>query len=1243
MNLRKPALLFFAFICFISGIAISQKGVSMQAQAANHRIPHDKTAALRVGDFFLTEAELPSPWIPDPTVYTPGAHMRVKEKLMGGEWASVRIRDSALTTSMHVTIGLFPDEAEAIQFANPDTYIFRTDYSMETGQTFTELLQKPYSLYTLSGSTIYGDGGFAGGWQGHKFEPFNVFRVGRVLFHTDASDPANEGILEPLLVNKARKLLNVPEPTDSGLPAVTDSAPQSPTLTPQLPTLPIVLKASLAGKGQATQTLPNTDNYGVIIINGLVTDQEGKGVAGADVTVVSGADAASITTNADGSYSIVVSVPAGLGNGVYQGVNFKLELNDLSIHEVVLLQAIEGGQLVQGRDVGVRVFVVWTGAAPVEVEVVATVDGVAQPPVRGLVKLAYTEKDYNLGTNSINLVLPHTLFPFDTVSTHNILVTAHLVDKQVQEVTLENNISTPKSFTLQRTDSPSLLYVSMHPSIGRAELVKFSGQANHFLEKVYPIPFAWSIVGSARVSHTVVDPNTEFMKTQSVDNLPNWVPDWVKDGVDFPLQGLKSGAYISSIRSVEKARIRYNAQRCRDAANKFILPCNEEIALHAVGVFPNAAYGSDKAGFAYQMFRNSWRAMLNDIGIPFNVSHELGHLYGLSDEYGAGSTGKPVYGSSWDGKAFRTEKGASINFMGQVHLGSPWVDSNTWNTLLGILKVSNITGAHKTAALDTWTPSLTDHPVSDIEAPALIVEGVVTQDGRATLESVTPIYRHEPPTNNQGNFTLRALDEQENVLAETQFDGLFSNQYDGISPIAPFLVVLPVPDPARVALMTISQAGGPILASLERSPSIPTANFDPIPAIGATPVTISWQANDADGDVLLSTLFYSANGGLTWQVLGTDLPVNSLTVDSQELPGGEGRFLLIVNDDMNEVEVVSAPVMVPNHPPVVVIMDVYGTTFESGVPISLHGFSDDIEDGSLPGDNFTWYDEPGNIIGQGYSIQAELPVGQHAINLQVTDSVGQVGSASIDITVQVGSADNEGGNGMVLPAFNLPANTLYLLGGGACLLMLLGGVLAGGALLIISRKRQPHMAGIQGGKNAVQDEHGNWWSQDADTGDWLFWNGKTWQPVAKAAFNFRAPQQVVAGKPRRGISCLLSLLISAVLGGIVIGGISLIGLQFIPGYQIIMGVGDLTEILKMGGGGLLVSVIGFLLLNSGFNAIISRRAFIENERGRRYEKRGCAAILNGVGQVLLGMLLLAGGLGLISLVFYQQVLPWLGF
>ena len=139
-----------------------------------------------------------------------------------------------------------------------------------------------------------------------------------------------------------------------------------------------------------------------------------------------------------------------------------------------------------------------------------------------------------------------------------------------------------------------------------------------------------------------------------------------------------------------------------------------------------------------------------------------------------------------------------------------------------------------------------------------------------------------------------------------------------------------------------------------------------------------------------------------------------------------------------------------------------------------------------------------------------------------------------------------------------------------------------------------------------------------------------------------APPRLPAQAKQGGGSCLVSLLVGAGIGILVVGAISLIGLQFLPGYNITRGQGDLTQILKMGGGGLLVTILGLLLLNGGFKAIKTRRVVVEDEYDNRIEKRGCSAVLQGLGQLFFGVLLLAGGFGLMTMAFFQEVIPLLG-
>lgn len=161
---------------------------------------------------------------------------------------------------------------------------------------------------------------------------------------------------------------------------------------------------------------------------------------------------------------------------------------------------------------------------------------------------------------------------------------------------------------------------------------------------------------------------------------------------------------------------------------------------------------------------------------------------------------------------------------------------------------------------------------------------------------------------------------------------------------------------------------------------------------------------------------------------------------------------------------------------------------------------------------------------------------------------------------------------------------------------------------------------------------------------WNFWNGQAWQATNGAPSGILpTSRHLLSVKPRAKGSCLFRLIASVMIGLIVIGRISLVAFNFFLAYQVTIGRGDINQILKMGGGGFLATALGLLLLNGGFKTIITRRAIIEDDWGRQHEKRGCGAILNGLGQLFFVIVCLVGDLGLMTLTFYQEILPWLGF
>jgi hypothetical protein len=224
---------------------------------------------------------------------------------------------------------------------------------------------------------------------------------------------------------------------------------------------------------------------------------------------------------------------------------------------------------------------------------------------------------------------------------------------------------------------------------------------------------------------------------------------------------------------------------------------------------------------------------------------------------------------------------------------------------------------------------------------------------------------------------------------------------------------------------------------------------------------------------------------------------------------------------------------------------------------------------------------------------------------------------------------------------------LYLLVTCVCLLLLAAGFLLVVIYLLDRRRKNAPISGYPGyagQEQALQDQGGNWWYQDPATAAWYIWNGQAWHLVPAAAPRIISshPAPRLVSKPRRWGSCLLALLAAALVALVVVGGISLLAYNFFPAYHIDPGQGELTEILKMGGGGLLLTVFGVFMLNGGFRTLLTGRAVVEDDWGRHTEKRGCSALLNGLGQLFFGLFFLAAGLALLTLALYQEILPWLG-
>jgi hypothetical protein len=1057
------------------------------------------------------------------------------------------------------------------------------------------------------------------------------------------------------------------------LPPVGDDAPE------EAPAEGVIIRVRVEAAGYQTITTEYyTDGFepDYIGISGKITDASGNPIPNATVTLVDLGESA--TTDASGNYSLSVYTigtqswqeyldwtlyPEGVTGptltvappppGVTPSPSPTPGPADLSIENGVrIMQAIEGTNYVALRDIGILVRPYWKGSYPENIptgyqfQITLTFDGVEFPP-----QTKGPGRDFTW-------VIPGGVIG---ASTHTVSVKAEIVGAQIVDSDPSNN-TFDKTLTAYASRPLRLLYVRVKPkNAAPPSMVDFNKLAQEsvsYLRQVYPVHAVRRVPGSYIV----------------------WTATDARYDVSL---------------GVAKTLVRYNSERCleflTDGSTREKPNCDAPKADLAVAAIPYGYYG-DMEGWLYGRGASIWgswmdkaaqgvgwiasggakidRAAITVVSNPINPAHEIGHYFNLNDEYGDGLGKRILYGFIWqDGRFIEIagQKAEYYNFMGNAGVGWPatqyWVNADTWNHILNqIISNGRVELPRSVASLNFAPPSQTG---TETLGPAFLVSGAINKDGLGRIDAVDQLHRYEVLPSDQGAWILEALDATGATLGLVRFDTYPTNLDDQV----PFLVTLPVSDPATVVRIQL-RTDSAIVATVDRSPTAPTVDVTQLPDVSEQTTTISWSAQDPDGDATTSTVYYSPDGGNTWSALVQDTTESQIQFDPATIPGGEVQFRIVTNDGFNETTTLLPPVTIPEHAPTAAIATPAGTDFIHGDAVILQGYADDPEDGTLPNENLHWFDGNNQEIGTGPLLFVQLPVGQHTLTLQAVDSAGQYGSASATVNVQPTPTPIPAGT-TTISTGNLNVWMLVIFG---LILLLIGGGFTFLILFFVLRRRnqQPAPRQRQATPQAAagqpyQDAQGRWWYRDPQTGVQSYWNGQSWQAAQQAP---AAPPPVMAAPPPqpyqqpvryrepsyrsryRGArypksgrgSCLIALLVSVLMLVLVFGGVSLITFQFIPGYSIPMKTGVvIKDILISFGGGALLGLLGLLALNGGFKAIITRRAVVDDEWGYRREKVGCAAVLSGIGTAGFGLLLLTAGLLLASLSVYQQILPWLGF
>lgn len=275
----------------------------------------------------------------------------------------------------------------------------------------------------------------------------------------------------------------------------------------------------------------------------------------------------------------------------------------------------------------------------------------------------------------------------------------------------------------------------------------------------------------------------------------------------------------------------------------------------------------------------------------------------------------------------------------------------------------------------------------------------------STWDPVIAVPGGRMPEAAPGEFQLVVRDISGNALSSTAFTPsalhAAGEHGEGLA-----MFVVPVPEPGPTATSISVERDGAVVGTIAATPSAPTvAITSPLQGAGiGGPTTFTWEAADADGGELTSTVAFSRDGGDTWTTIAVDSPEQSIEVSPETLGYTvDGALRVTVSDGFHSSTSVVGGLTVPGTRPTLAISSpVDGREYSGFQNIELEAGATD-PDGDVDPSMIQWTSSLNGPLGAGAqrSVSAEsLAEGTHVITATVIDAQGLEATASVTIDVR---------------------------------------------------------------------------------------------------------------------------------------------------------------------------------------------------------------------------------------------------
>jgi hypothetical protein len=181
-----------------------------------------------------------------------------------------------------------------------------------------------------------------------------------------------------------------------------------------------------------------------------------------------------------------------------------------------------------------------------------------------------------------------------------------------------------------------------------------------------------------------------------------------------------------------------------------------------------------------------------------------------------------------------------------------------------------------------------------------------------------------------------------------------------------------------------------------------------LPRAATQQITITWQAEDPDGDRLVYNVYFRGEEESQWKLLKSNTHDNSITFDGDVLADGKYFFRVVASDreanpppSAREATLISAPVMIDNTPPSVTVGEVRHSGATAHIEFEAVDLASALRRCEYSLDAAGWVpveaaDGVIDSLREKFVLDLSgLPPGEHLIVIRAADSANNTGVAKV--------------------------------------------------------------------------------------------------------------------------------------------------------------------------------------------------------------------------------------------------------